>query len=286
MALVPTILGLIVLALVTSGCGDQHATVDGFDLASAAAESPDRLPINGLSAGTIAWDGLEWEKKDDGGGLHDKDNLYTWAGSCPGLCGIVPAECLATPCQPNAAASAACESVHGSGPGSGCNTCDDGEDCRIPDGVESTVWEWLVAVNHENGTGFAGRSDWRLPESGAIEGIPDPGPGAPELYPLRIADCSVFPCIPPVFHSGCEEGCSVDSCSCTARGPYLSSTIHIGSSVPVQGWVQGVSFDPTDPRAPNGLQSGTLQSTFHVRAVRDPRTRASADERGARAFVR
>jgi hypothetical protein len=51
------------------------AATDGIAQALAGA----RFVDNGDGTVTDTQTGLMWEKKDDGGGLHDKDNLYTWA---------------------------------------------------------------------------------------------------------------------------------------------------------------------------------------------------------------
>jgi hypothetical protein len=42
-----------------------------------------RLVDNGDGTVTDNLTGLVWEKKDDAGGIHDKDNLYTWSTGAP-----------------------------------------------------------------------------------------------------------------------------------------------------------------------------------------------------------
>ena len=90
----------------TAGCG--------FDVSGCAAATCSALPATGQTTafgagsdgaiqagcarsftdngdGTITDNctGLMWEKKDDSGGLHDKDNLFTWSGASYGSTNIM-----------------------------------------------------------------------------------------------------------------------------------------------------------------------------------------------------
>jgi hypothetical protein len=43
----------------------------------------------------------------------------------------------------------------------------------------SGIWTWLAAVNTENGTGFAGHNDWRIPNINELQTLADYGTYAP-----------------------------------------------------------------------------------------------------------
>jgi hypothetical protein len=90
--------------------------------------------------------GLQWEKKSDDNGLHDKDNTYGWSRGA----------------------------------------------FADPDFSE-TIWDWLEDVNAENGTGFAGFNDWRVPN-------------VKELH--SIVDYEVFPgpVVSAAFNNSCDSG--------------------------------------------------------------------------------
>ena len=107
---------------------------------------------------------------------------------------------------------------------------DDGlhdRDATFPwsDSAVDTIWDWLAQVNVEGGSGFAGHSDWRIPNAKELQTIID--------YE-RVA-----PSVDPVFDSSCVAACTVLTCSCTASAFYWSSTTEADG--PGAAW--GVRFD-------------------------------------------
>lgn len=112
--------------------------------------------------------------------------------------------------------------------------------------TEATVWEWLDSINSEGGTGFAGYSDWRLPNRRELDSLVD----------FERAQ----PAIRPVFHTNCGVGCSVTTCACTIDKDYWSSTTSkINTNL---AWT--VDFQ-------RGKGDDKLKSGRHrVRAVRGP----------------
>jgi hypothetical protein len=112
------------------------------------------------------------------------------------------------------------------------------------DGSQETIWDWLADVNAEDGVGFAGYDDWRIPnvkELGSIVvyGLVDP------------------PAVESAFNDNCDGDCTVLTCSCIASNGYWSSTT-LGA--PVFAWVVEYGI---------GEITHTFKTTFlPVRAVR------------------
>lgn len=80
--------------------------------------------------------------------------------------------------------------------------------------ADDTVWDWIEAVNHEGGEGFAGYDDWRVPN-------------VRELFSLL--DFERFnPAVAPAFDGAlCGLGCddmNTAECSCTGMSYYWTST--------------------------------------------------------------
>ena len=156
--------------------GDAAAIEARIDAAFSGinqALSGQRFVDNGDGTVTDARTGLMWEKKDDSGGIHDKDNGFSWTGA---------------------------------------------------------MSDWISELNgHTDVTnpktpGFAGHSDWRLPDIDELQTIllePDP--------------CATDPCIDPVF--GPTSGDTTLSSSSNATSPGSAWSVnfsdgHLSSTVP------------------------------------------------------
>jgi len=103
---------------------------------------------------------------------------------------------------------------------------------------------FLAALNARGG--FAGHTDWRIPNRFELESLlnfQNPGPA-----------------VDPVFFTGCLPGCAVTSCSCTAFNFYWSSTTYYQSSPPF-AWL--VSFFDGD------VTLDDKSNNYYVRAVRN-----------------
>jgi len=121
------------------------------------------------------------------------------------------------------------------------------QDGSIHDFAATYNWDDSFAVKVatlNGGGGFAGHSDWRLPNRRELESI------------VTLQDSQ--PSVSPAFNMDCVAGCTVTTCSCTQSASYWSSST-FGFN-PFRAWTVIFSFG--DFSAPN--------KTFnnHVRAVR------------------
>ncbi len=208
---------------------------DGAIQAGAALRYVD----NGDGTVTDLTTGLMWEKKDDVDmsgldGLHDKDNVYAWSGWCTGdssvRCGV-DADCGA------------------SGP------------CDVTDGQQTnlTIYGWIAQLN--SGSGFAGHTDWRMPNRKELESILDTGTAQPAVDTAFNTNCGgpdpQFPGCPSCWIG--NSGCTVLTCSCTMPDyeGYWTSTAY----APVPGYSWALSFY-------DGSNMFMQDVLLHVRAVR------------------
>jgi len=102
------------------------------------------------------------------------------------------------------------------------------DDGTINDKATSPTWADAFAVHIaglNGGAGFAGYTDWRLPNVKELQGI------------LNFEN--VGPAVSSAFNTGCAASCTVLTCSCTSEYYYWSSTTYAG--YPAYAWV--VSFN-------------------------------------------
>ena len=107
-----------------------------------------------------------------------------------------------------------------------------------------SVFGWVDELNA--GGGFAGHTDWRVPNVRELQSIVDYSHDT-----HSVADA---------FNTGCTAGCTILTCSCTEPAAVWTSTTFV--SDPTYAWV--VDFA-------NGFVGNQLKTTpIHVRAVRGP----------------
>jgi hypothetical protein len=86
----------------------------------------------------------------------------------------------------------------------------------------SYTWADAFAVHIAglNAAGFAGYTDWRLPNVKELQTI--------------VNYEKLAPAVSPAFETGCEGDCTVVQCSCTTLAPYWSSTT--SAEFPENAW--------------------------------------------------
>ena len=114
---------------------------------------------------------------------------------------------------------------------------------------QDTLYNWTEAVSIKiaalnSGAGYAGHSDWRLPNRRELDSI------------VNLEN--VNPSTSPAFDTSCVLGCTSLTCSCTISSVYWSSSTYARS--PTNAW--GVDFYDGDTYA----KSKTFN--YYVRAVR------------------
>jgi hypothetical protein len=107
-------------------------------------------------------------------------------------------------------------------------------------GTITTVF--LATLNGPGG--FAGHTDWRIPNVVELDSLQNFGSNVPATY--------------PAFDTACAPGCTVTTCSCTQSDDYWSSTTYKTTS----GGAWHVGFD-------FGTRNADLKTdSYYVRAVR------------------
>src|SRR5262249_43617125 len=128
------------------------------------------------------------------------------------------------------------------------------DDGSIHDKDNAYTWADAVAVHIAGlnaGAGFAGHTDWRLPNVKELQSI--------------VNYQNVNPTVSPAFNTGCVASCTVLTCSCTAAGitPLYWSSTSFAVSPAAFAWSMDFSTGIV-------FQNGK-SDTFHVRAVRGGR---------------
>lgn len=225
--------------------------------------------------------------------------LAIWGGGCPttepssafeahlDLCtsevasvaagGAVPNECVGkefpaagrTWCWDGRGQSTSCPYGHDGEIGQGARLAfTDNGNGTVTDRNTGLVWEklsrdagihdlrnqysWTDAISVKvaalNSEGFGGHTDWRLPNVKELQSIMQY-----HAYPYSQGPG-------PIFAQNCFSECTVSSCSCTALGPYWSST---NAHAPNIAWQVNLFLGHVS-------REGDAEGSAYVRAVRGP----------------
>ncbi|MBU6283626.1 DUF1566 domain-containing protein [bacterium] len=136
---------------------------------------------NGDGTVTDLRTGLTWEKKSGDDSIHAWDRTFTWCGDANPFDEIC--DVAGTPMDGTA------------------------------------VTDFIATLNA--GNGFAGHTDWRIPNLEELESIRKVG---------AIGALAGF----EAFDTGCAPGCTVTSCSCTRPAPYWTSSTY--RAFPYDAW--------------------------------------------------
>jgi hypothetical protein len=155
-----------------------------------------------------------------------------------------------------------------------CAACGDLHDLQgryrwSGDGKAETIWDWLGRVNSEGEHGFAGHSDWRMPNVRELVSIVDYG--------------ALLPAVGSEFRGErCAHACTdvtEAGCSCTDDGEYWSSTTF--ADFPAHALVVYFGMGLVNDRVKTGLhyvravRAGGLPATGQTTSYRSATTGAS-----------
>ncbi|MGH7789398.1 MAG: DUF1566 domain-containing protein [Candidatus Binatia bacterium] len=121
-----------------------------------------------------------------------------------------------------------------------------GNDGGIHDRDDSAAWaDAFAKVATLNATGFAGHSDWRLPNVNELQSLVNYGAAALTVF--------------PAFDGSCVPGCAVTDCSCTPAVGHWTSTSRQGAGA--SAWTIDFASGAVAP-------ANKLATLLAVRAVR------------------
>lgn len=217
----------------------------GDDTIDVAGEQCDGTALAGASCSTL---GLSGGTLGCGGGC-----AFDTSGCTCSVSGGLP-ETGQTQCDPGDTTLAGCpgnpSGQDGERRAGVPRSYTDNGDGTISDNVTGLMWEKLSndgSVHDQGnfynwytvgttkiatlnaGSGFAGHTDWRLPNVLELESIVDLGQPS-------------SPTIDPIFNAACPSGCTVTTCSCAHDGSFMSSTTSQANSD--RAWL--LSFGPGD----------------------------------------